>query len=478
MKNKISHDINICKRCKIDTRRKERVIRITETILFGKYQIISILGTGSSSTVYLAEHLKLHVYRAIKCIPKKHDTITSQCLEATLLKNLKHPGIPLIYDIDEDKQYIYMIEEYIQGESLESFVLHQDKISPELVIRFGIQLCDILEYLHQLMPYPILYQDLKPEHIILCGNQLKLVDFGIASFFTGSNKHSQFYGTKDFAAPEVLTGQEITPLSDMYSLGKVLLYFTDRGHISCSSHLLSILQKACAPDAQDRYETVSLFKIALEKELNSSCPEVLHLCKNIAVYGSKHGVGTTHIAISLVSTLNQHDHTAIYVENNHSDSLRTMIRENHAVKEENGICYYNFFRGIPNYGSGIAIPIPPDCTLVKDCGVYNEDTIELDPENMNIFVMSGSDWDLAYTILAGKKLSQWDNTVFICNYNQKKSAKKLAHLLNRKVYCFPFDTNAFFNTAEKDSFFFTFIPFERRKKSFLHFIKRLLTHMF
>ena len=91
--------------------------------------------------------------------------------EADLLKNLNHPGIPLIYDIDEDDDFIYMIEEFIQGDSLEDFILHQDYISQELIIEYGIQLCDILDYLHHITPYPILYQDLKPEHIILCGNQ-------------------------------------------------------------------------------------------------------------------------------------------------------------------------------------------------------------------------------------------------------------------------------------------------------------------
>ena len=66
-----------------------------------------------------------------------------------------------------------MIEEYIQGESLETFVSHQKSISEELIVKLGIQLCDIFTYLHHLSPYPILYQDLKPEHIILCGDQVK-----------------------------------------------------------------------------------------------------------------------------------------------------------------------------------------------------------------------------------------------------------------------------------------------------------------
>ena len=88
-----------------------------------------------------------------------------------------------------------MIEEYIQGESLETFVSHQKSISEELIVKLGIQLCDIFTYLHHLSPYPILYQDLKPEHIILCGDQVKLLDFGIASFFTGFGKNFQLYGT-------------------------------------------------------------------------------------------------------------------------------------------------------------------------------------------------------------------------------------------------------------------------------------------
>ena len=140
---------------------------IEEVILFGKYRILSVLGSGSFGTVFLAEHLKLKIYRAIKRIPRSLADRSSFSLEsdflaeAALLKNLNHPGIPLIYDIDEDDAYLYMIEEYIQGESLETFVSHQKSISEELIVKLGIQLCDIFTYLHHLSPYPILYQDLK-----------------------------------------------------------------------------------------------------------------------------------------------------------------------------------------------------------------------------------------------------------------------------------------------------------------------------
>lgn len=210
------------------TRPERSGYRIDTKLLFGKYRIISTLGAGSSGTVYLAEHLKLKVYRAIKCIPKDTARNTSnfseeQLLkEAGLLKNLNHPGIPLIYDIDEDDHFFYMIEEFIQGDSLEDLILHQEIIPEEQFINYGMQICAVLDYLHHLSPYPILYQDLKPEHIILCGNQVKIIDFGIASFITVFGKNFQLYGTEGYAAPEALNGDTVTTASDIYSLGKVL----------------------------------------------------------------------------------------------------------------------------------------------------------------------------------------------------------------------------------------------------------------
>lgn len=439
--------------------------------MFGKYRIVSTLGIGSSSTVYLAEHLKLKVYRAIKCIPK--DTaITAFSSEALLLKNLNHPGIPLIYDIEEDDTAFYIIEEYIPGESLETFILHHGSISQELIIEFGIQLCDVLEYLHQLTPYPILYQDLKPEHIIVCGKQLKLVDFGIASFFTGSGKNYQIYGTEEFAAPEVLFEHEATPLSDLYSLGKVLLFLTQKLPAGSSKHLQLIIEKACAALAADRYETVSLFRSMLQKERNIACHSVSHLYKKIMVYGSKHGIGTTHFSISLTSFLNQNGYPSIYIEKNCSDSLRSLIRTSSSVKEKDGICYCRYFQGIPNYGPGIAVSVPAGYIQIEDCGVFSDILPEYESDTLFLFLISGSEWDMEHTIFSGKKLLSRENTLFICNYNHKAAARVYANVLKKKVYSFPFDTDAFANTTEKNTLFSTILSLERRKKRFSDFVQK------
>lgn len=89
------HVIKVCMRWRNGYALKGAIFRYKPTTLFGKYRVLSTLGTGNSSTVYLAEHIRLNVYRAIKCIPKDTSLVSSPSSEATLLKNLNHPGIPL-----------------------------------------------------------------------------------------------------------------------------------------------------------------------------------------------------------------------------------------------------------------------------------------------------------------------------------------------------------------------------------------------
>lgn len=254
----------------------------------------------------------------------------------------------------------------------------------------------------------------------------KINRFWNCIFFYRFWKNYQIYGTMDFAAPEALNGLPVTPSADVYGLGKVLQYLSSYTTEPCSTIFQTIIQKATAYDAADRYETVRLFKEALEQDLKTACPSVSHLTiKNISVFGSKPGIGTTHIAIALASTLTANGYPAVYTERNGNNHLRSMLQEHPAVKEQNGICYYKYFRGIPDYGQGIEPPDSGDAIYVKDFGVYQKDIIELGPENFNLFILSGSPWDLAQTISTGLELSRLGNTAFICNYNNQSSAKNL-----------------------------------------------------
>ena len=424
--------------------------------MFGKYRILSVLGTGSFSTVYLAEHLKLKIYRAIKRIPKCMALKSSFSLkadflmEADLLKNLNHPGVPLIYDIDEDDDYIYMIEEYIQGESLDTFVLHQENISQELILELSIQLCDILDYLHHLSPYPILYQDLKPEHIILCGNHLKLIDFGIASFFTGSDKHFQIYGTDGYVAPEALAGQPATPSADIYGLGKILEFLAHAMNASPSPALTQIIRCATAATPDARYQTAAELKSALLNAQQQSCRSSSHLTRNIAVIGSRPGAGATHIAISIASTLEKLGTPTLYMSADDSDTLGAIAHANRACREQDGIFYYQYLRGIPDYGEGVSLLLPKNQCIVRDYGTHPVSLASLETMDHICFILNGGDWDIAHALSYGKQLALLSQTIFICNHGAKHAARKYAKMLGKRVYCFPPDENPYRVSSEKE----------------------------
>lgn len=437
--------------------RKGAEYRIEKIILFGKYRIVSVLGSGSSGTVYLAEHLKLKVYRAIKCIPKNAGGKFSFSFEegfpteASLLKNLNHPGIPLIYDIDEDNDFFYITEEFIQGESLDTFVLRQESISQELIIEFGIQLCEILDYLHHCAPYPILYQDLKPEHIILCGNHLKLIDFGIATFFTGSGKHFQKFGTKDFAAPEALAGLPVTASSDLFGLGRVLAFLADHAAPECTRSLADIIAHAVNERPEQRYQSAAQMKSALLQVQTSTGRIFSHPISNIAVVGSRPGVGSTHISVSLVCVLNRLCLPALYLSADDSRTLESCAAFNRSFQEQDGIYRYGSFQGVPDYGTGVEVPLPTGHCIVRDCGAFGSGGF-ISPAAFDsvFFVLSGSDWDMEQSILSARSCAAFPQTVFIMNFQNKRAARRCAGLLGRKVFCFPTDCDPYHVTAEKE----------------------------
>lgn len=123
-------------------------VRIENTILFGKYQLGPMIGKGRSGTVWLATHLGLEEKRAIKRVSKELEDYERFRREALLLKELRHPGIPIVYDLEDDTSYCYLIEEYLEGDSLYDLVKSQSHLNQDTVIRYGIQICELVQYLH------------------------------------------------------------------------------------------------------------------------------------------------------------------------------------------------------------------------------------------------------------------------------------------------------------------------------------------
>ena len=107
-----------------------------------------MIGTGRSGTVWLAVHLGLEEYRAIKCILRRGTNYETVRREALILKNLRHPAIPIVYDLEEDQDYLYLIEEYLRGASLYTLVCKQGVLWEADAVRYGIQLCQLVQFLH------------------------------------------------------------------------------------------------------------------------------------------------------------------------------------------------------------------------------------------------------------------------------------------------------------------------------------------
>ncbi len=201
------------------------------TILQGRYAIDRLLGGGGMGMVYLARDQRL---ANRPCAIKEmvdHFIDQAQRIEANeyfareadTLAQLKHQAIPAITDRFELANRHYLVMEYVEGRNLEEELAVRGEPLPEgLVIDIARQLCDVLSYLHGLVP-PIIYRDMKPSNVMLNSNgRVVLVDFGIARLFKAARKGTMI-GTLGFAPPEQYQGL-VDPRSDIYSLGATLHY--------------------------------------------------------------------------------------------------------------------------------------------------------------------------------------------------------------------------------------------------------------
>jgi serine/threonine protein kinase len=206
---------------------------VSGTLFQDRYLIISKVGAGGFGSVYKASDTRrANELVAIKevCLSgltteaRTEATDTFQ-REAELLSRLAHPGLPRLHEQSSQGEQWYLVLEFIEGETLEEY--QNRKPNKRLILsevyRIGLQLCDILEYLHSQQP-PIVFRDLKPANIMLTSDEkLYLIDFGIARFYKpGRSKDTIAFGSPGYAAPEQYGKAQTTPRADIYSLGAVL----------------------------------------------------------------------------------------------------------------------------------------------------------------------------------------------------------------------------------------------------------------
>lgn len=198
------------------------------TIIDGKYEILREIGRGGMSVVYLAMDTHLNKQWAVKEIRKKGSgkndeiVVNSLLAEANMMKRLDHPALPRIVDIIDNGRTIYVVMDYIEGESLDKILRAYGPQPEEQVIGWAKQIADALAYLHNQRP-SIIYRDMKPANVMLKpeGN-IKIIDFGIAREYKEQNlADTTVLGTKGYAPPEQYSGQT-DPRSDIFALGMTM----------------------------------------------------------------------------------------------------------------------------------------------------------------------------------------------------------------------------------------------------------------
>jgi serine/threonine-protein kinase len=244
-------------------------------IVFEKYKIVEVMHVGYMSHVYLVKHLILGSYWCLKIVTTYDNTGLFQ--EEGILKQMNYQMIPKMIDIFYEGNIVYIIEEYIEGISLKELLYKEGQFKEQELIQWGIELCEIFEYLHNHDYYPIIYRDLKPENIIVTHNRhLALIDFGLAKFKTSKKEDYMPSGTKLFAPKEQFKNNGMTDeLTDLYSIGMVMAYLVLENDFKedislknlskfVSKDFSKVLLKAINEERHLRFESARQLRQALE----------------------------------------------------------------------------------------------------------------------------------------------------------------------------------------------------------------------
>lgn len=265
-------------------------VLVEEELFIGSYQVLRTLGKGGMGITYLVKDRDkkingtplLLVLKEMNAdmlrVPKARELFER---EARILKSLEHPNIPKYYDFFCEDKHKYLVMELVHGHDLEQFTYQKGVIEPKQAIKWMIEVCGVLFYLHNLKP-PLIHRDIKPANLMLrnLDHRLMLLDFGAVKEF-GTSLNTRI-GVEGYSAPEQYRG-EPCPQSDLYGIGTTLIFLLTgktpmqsymtgnnsfglnfEGMVNISPQLAKIITKTCKPNPDDRYQTAQELAAALQ----------------------------------------------------------------------------------------------------------------------------------------------------------------------------------------------------------------------
>ncbi|MFE3198500.1 serine/threonine-protein kinase [Embleya sp. NPDC059237] len=199
----------------------------------GRYELIDEIGSGGMGTVWRGYDAALDREVAVKLI--KPGTVSSPEYaevfakrfrrEARVTARIAHHGVPQVYDavLDESYDRLYLVMELVQGTSLSAFISPDKPLPITWAAAMAAQIATVLSHAHAI---PVVHRDLKPDNVLVAEDgTVKVLDFGIAAILRPDVTHLTGMGpigTSQYMSPEQIRSAQVTPSSDLYSLGCIL----------------------------------------------------------------------------------------------------------------------------------------------------------------------------------------------------------------------------------------------------------------
>ena len=268
--------------------------------LFPAYHIECLIATGGMGAVYRAVQKSLDRTVAIKILPREFSQDPNFCTifeaEAKSMARLNHPNLIGVYDFGEVNGMLFIIMEFVPGQSL-FHSTHAQAIDPKEVMRLISAVCSGLAHAHE---NGIIHRDIKPSNILLdLQNEPKIGDFGLAHpVGTGHQEGAEIYGTPGYTAPEVVNNpKSVNHRADIFSVG-VLLHELLTGKLPaddprpasqiahCDLRFDAIIRRATAEVPEARYANAHQIIADISNIQNQVASAAAHPARPTARHGA------------------------------------------------------------------------------------------------------------------------------------------------------------------------------------------------
>ena len=254
-----------------------------------KYKIIETVGDGTYGTVFKGINTKTNEYVAIKKMKKKY-TDWDECLslkEVQTLLTLKHSNIVTLNELILQKNELNMIFEFI-GQNLFEYAKNMNEI-PEYKIRnISFQILQGLAYMHK---NNFFHRDMKPENILISGDQVKLADFGLARDINSEPPFTDYVATRWYRSPEVILNSKVysSPI-DIFALGAIIaeLYtgvplFPGKEASDQMNKICEVLGTPSQSDWNEGYDLANQIHFKFPQYRGKKLKNVIHRASDLAI---------------------------------------------------------------------------------------------------------------------------------------------------------------------------------------------------